>query len=282
VKSLTTVGIFFQFYNILQLLKTSKLFKKFDLKLMNRIYKIKYWLQFFAVALLVNFIAVIPVSGQSKTLNKYGLFVVKDSKTLKQEIKQDSNKQMFDLLRLIPGLVLDLKYATEDNFMYQKLYPPVTTTFLRKPAADSLKKVVEELKKENSGIKIFDAYRPYSVTEKMWDTVKDDRYAADPSKGSGHNRGTAVDLTLIDLNTKKELPMGTDFDNFSDTAHIDFAHLPADVLNNRNRLRKVMEKYGFIQLTTEWWHYYLPHSSSYELLDLSFADLRKMGKKRGK
>ncbi|HSV12291.1 MAG TPA: M15 family metallopeptidase, partial [Hanamia sp.] len=177
---------------------------------------------------------------------------------------------------LIPGLALDLKYATEDNFMHQKLYAPVRTTYLRKPAADSLKKVVEELKKEGMGIKIFDAYRPYSVTEKMWEKVKDDRYAADPAKGSGHNRGTAVDLTLIDLKTKRELPMGTGFDNFSDTAHIDFTHLASDVLNNRYVLRKVMEKYGFIQLSTEWWHYYLPNSSFYELLDLSFSDLRKM------
>jgi len=241
---------------------------------MNRV---KYApLLIFTAVFLTNFIAFNPVKGQSKTVNKYGLFVVKDRRSLAQEIKQDSNKEMVDLAHLIPGLALDLKYATEDNFMHQKLYPPVRTTYLRKPAADSLKKVVEELKKEGMGIKIFDAYRPYSVTEKMWEKVKDDRYAADPAKGSGHNRGTAVDLTLIDLKTKRELPMGTGFDNFSDTAHIDFTHLASDVLNNRYVLRKVMEKYGFIQLSTEWWHYYLPNSSFYELLDLSFSDLRKM------
>lgn len=242
---------------------------------MNAIFKIKFWLQFLTVILLVNFAALSSVNGQAPPTNKYGLFVVKDLKVLQQEMKEDSNKQMVNLLKLIPGLVLDLKYATANNFMHQKLYPPVHTTFLRKPAADSLKKVVEELKRQQLGIKIFDAYRPYSITEKMWEKVKDDRYAADPSKGSGHNRGTAVDLTLIDLNTKKELPMGTGFDNFSDTAHIDFMDLPKDVLNNRNMLRKIMEKYGFIQLTTEWWHYYLPNSSSYELLDLSFSDLKK-------
>lgn len=242
---------------------------------MNGIFKIKFWLQFLTIVLLVNFIVLNHVNGQAPLTNKYGLFVVKDPKVLQQEIKQDSNKQMVNLIKVIPGLVLDLKYATENNFMHQKLYPPVHITFLRKPAADSLKKVAEELKKQHLAIKIFDAYRPYSITEKMWEKVKDDRYAADPSKGSGHNRGTAVDLTLIDLNTKKELPMGTGFDNFSDTAHIDFMDLPKDVLNNRNILRKIMEKYGFIQLTTEWWHYYLPNSSSYELLDLSFSDLRK-------
>ena len=81
--------------------------------------------------------------------------------------------------------------------------------------------MVNALNKENLTIKIFDAYRPYSVTEKMWEKVKDDRYAADPSKGSGHNRGIAVDLTLIDLKTER-VTMGTGFDNFSDTAHPDF------------------------------------------------------------
>lgn len=242
---------------------------------MHCIFQIKYGLRFLTIILLVNFTVLNYVKGQSHPTNKYGLFVVKNPKVLQQEIKEDSNKQMVNLIKVIPGLVLDLKYATENNFMHQKLYPPVHTTFLRKPAADSLKKVVEELKKQHLAIKIFDAYRPYSITEKMWEKVKDDRYAADPSEGSGHNRGTAVDLTLIDLNTKKELPMGTGFDNFSDTAHIDFMDLPKDVLNNRNILRKIMAKYGFIQLTTEWWHYYLPNSSSYELLDLSFSDLRK-------
>jgi zinc D-Ala-D-Ala dipeptidase len=241
---------------------------------MNGINKNKHLI--FIAVFLLHFIALDGVDAQSKPVNKYGLFVVQDPKTLQQEIQQDSNNQMVNLLKLIPALVLDLKYASSDNFMHQKLYPPVHTTFLRKPAADSLKKVVQELKGRDLGIKVFDGYRPYSVTEEMWDKVKDDRYAADPSKGSGHNRGTAVDLTLIDLDTKKELPMGTGFDNFSDTAHIDFINLPENVLSNRNLLRKIMEQYGFIQLTTEWWHYYLPNSSSYELLNLSFSELGKM------
>lgn len=249
---------------------------------MSSVCKLKNRLPFLTLVVLANVIAFYFADAQPGKLNKYGLFVVQDLKTFQQEINEDSNERMVDLVKLIPGLVLDLKYATEDNFMHEKLYPPVQTTFLRKPAADSLKKVVEELKRHDLGIKIFDAYRPYSITEKMWDAVKDDRYAADPSKGSGHNRGAAVDLTLIDLTAKKELPMGTGFDNFSDTAHIDFTNLPKDVLQNRNLLRKVMEKYGFVQLTTEWWHYYLPNSSSYELLDLSFSDLQKIDRRKKK
>ena len=245
---------------------------------MNRIYTISYWIQISVVISIFYFVLPVYVFAQPKISNKYGLVVIKDRKILQKGILLDSNKRMVDLLRFIPGLEIDLKYATVHNFMHQKLYPPTHTTFLRKPAADSLKKIVEYLKKQDLDIKIFDAYRPYSITEKMWDKVKDDRYAADPSKGSGHNRGVAVDITLINLHTKKELPMGTGFDNFSDTAHSDFSNLSQEVLKNRNILKNAMEKYGFKQLSTEWWHFYLPNSTSYELLDISFSDLKKMDK----
>jgi D-alanyl-D-alanine dipeptidase len=248
---------------------------------MNRIYKIKYWQRISLVLFISNLVAF-NVAAQSKIVNKYGLTVINNIKVLQNEIANDSSMQMINLGEYIPDIYLDLKYATTDNFMHEKLYSPIYTTFLRKPAADALRSVVAELKKQNLTVKIFDAYRPYSITEKMWEKVKDDRYAADPSKGSGHNRGAAVDLTLIDLKTKKELPMGTGFDNFTDTAHSDFAQLPESILSNRNLLKSVMEKYGFKQLSTEWWHFYLPNSSTFELLDIRFADLKKMDKKASK
>lgn len=246
---------------------------------MSRIYCSNSWLRVSVTVFIFNMTICKSVLCQSIPTNKYGLVVINKTSVLKNEILLDSNQKMEGLRRLIPGICLDLKYATVENFMHRKLYPSTNTTFLRKPAADSLKKLIEYLKKRNLTVKIFDAYRPYSVTEKMWEKVKDSRYAADPSKGSGHNRGAAVDLTLVDLATGKELNMGTGFDNFSDTAHVDFTSLPQEVLDNRNILREAMEKFGFIQLSTEWWHYYLPHSSSYELLDISFADLKKMSRK---
>ena len=246
---------------------------------MNGIDKLKVCL-FVATALFSNIFSGINYAfSQSNLLNKYGLFVVKDTNILQQEIYRNPSKGMVDLHKNIPNLTLDLKYASSDNFMHEKLYPDIQTTFLRKPAADALKSVVNDLKKMNLGIKIFDAYRPYSVTEKMWEKVKDNRYAADPAKGSGHNRGVSVDLTLIDWVTKKELPMPTGFDNFSDTAHQDFMDLPMQILKNRETLKTVMENNGFIALNTEWWHFYLPDAASYELLDLSFADLEMMEKK---
>lgn len=217
-------------------------------------------------------------SAQDTLLNKHGLWVLHSSTILRQTTENAPQKNMVDLKKRIPGIVLDLRYAGTNNFMQQQLYPHITTTYLRKVAADSLSAVQEELNKKGLGLKIFDAYRPYSVTERMWEPVKDDRYAADPKKGSGHNRGIAVDLTIIDLQTKEELDMGTGFDNFSDTAHHAFQGLPSAVLQNRTMLKLLMESHGFKALDTEWWHYYLPNSADYELMDIPFKQLKKLKK----
>ncbi len=227
---------------------------------------------------LVFLLTPCTVFGQDTTLNKYGIWVIKSSLVLQKTINVNTNKSMIDIKKYIPTIVLDLRYATTNNFMKTKLYPTIKTTYLRKPAAEVLKKVQTELNKQGLGLKIFDAYRPYSVTEKMWEPVKDDRYAADPKKGSGHNRGIAVDVTIIDIKTGEEVDMGTGFDNFSDTAHGDFINLPPLVLQNRLLLKSTMENYGFKVLDTEWWHFYLPNAKDFELLDVSFKELRKKRK----
>ncbi|MEO8412418.1 MAG: M15 family metallopeptidase [Ginsengibacter sp.] len=240
------------------------------------VYKINESLKIMVLQLLISFFAMTGLLAQSNVANKYGLFVVNDIKLLQQEIVADSNKKLIDLQNAIPALVIDLRYASVHNFMHRKLYPTLHTTYLRLPAANALQKVEADLQSHQLTLKIFDAYRPYSVTEEMWEAVKDSRYAADPSRGSGHNRGIAVDLTLIDFHTKKELRMGTGFDNFSDTAHQDFTELPGDILENRRLLKTVMEKYGFISLDTEWWHFSLPDINNFELLNVSFGALKKM------
>lgn len=210
---------------------------------------------------------------QDTVLNKYGLWVIDNVKMLQKTISKNPSKRMVDLNQQMPGLILDLRYAGTNNFMRQQFYFNTVTTYLRKPAADSLTVINKELNKHGLGLKIFDAYRPYAVTEKMWEPVQDDRYAADPKKGSGHNRGVAVDLTIINLNTKEELDMGTGFDNFSDTAHHAFTNLPEAVLQNRLLLKNMMEQHGFKALDTEWWHYYLPNAKDYELLNIDFKNL---------
>jgi len=194
-------------------------------------------------------------------------------------VKTDSTQAMVELKTLIPNLEYDLRYASLNNFMHRLMYPAGTkVTFLRRPAARQLQQVQTELATQGFGLKIFDAYRPYAVTVLFWELVKDERYVANPSKGSGHNRGIAVDLTIIDLETKKELDMGTGFDNFTDSAHLDFKNLSADVLKNRNLLRSLMEKHGFVPLETEWWHYYLPNSNRFDVLDIPFTRFQRKQK----
>ena len=217
-----------------------------------------------------------PATAQDTLKNKYGLWVINDTATFNKTVHENNGKIMVDIRITIPSILLDLKYTGTNNFMHTALYPPIKTTYLRRDATNALAKVQKELKRQKLGIKIWDAYRPYTVTEKMWEPVQDARYAADPKFGSGHNRGIAVDVTLINLRTKKELDMGTAFDNFSDTAHSDFTNLPAAVLANRLLLKSVMEKYGFKVLDTEWWHFYLPDTNKYELLNLSFDELKNL------
>jgi len=230
---------------------------------------------------VIIFTLIIPgASAQDTLLNKYGLWVIHDVALLQKTTTKDPAKAMVDLKQVISTLQFDLRYAGKNNFMHQQLYPEIKTTYMRKAAADLLAAVQQELNKQGLGLKIFDAYRPYSVTEKLWEPVKDDRYAADPKKGSGHNRGIAVDLTIIRLSNKEELNMGTGFDNFSDTAHHAFTNLPDTVLQNRLLLKSIMEKHGFKALDTEWWHYYLPNTTTYELLDIDFKTLKLLNKKK--
>ncbi len=231
-----------------------------------------------SVFLLTPFIAL----SQDATLNKYGLWVINKPKQLQKTIKKNSDKQMVDIKIQIPSIVLDLRYSTTNNFTAKKMYPPIPTTYVRWPVANALQKIQEKLNSKGLGIKIYDAYRPYAITEKMWQLVQDDRYAANPKYGSGHNRGVAVDVTIINLNTNLELNMGTDFDNFSDTAHHNFKNLSAEINANRFLLKQIMEQHGFKALDTEWWHYSLPNAKDFELLDLNFKVLKKTAKKNDK
>jgi zinc D-Ala-D-Ala dipeptidase len=229
--------------------------------------------------IMLIFILLIPFSSfsQQQITGKYGISYTASFKNYRKTVKADSNKLMIELKELIPEIVYDLRYATPDNFVKQPLYPVGTRhTFLRLPAAKALQTVEQELKEKGYGLKIYDAYRPYSVTIKFWELIKDERYVANPAKGSGHNRGLAVDLTLINLATGKELDMGTGFDNFTDTAHHTFTALPNNVLQNRNLLKEIMLKNGFQLFETEWWHYYWPNNRNYEVLDVSFKQLKKL------
>ena len=241
-------------------------------------YNITKPFRFYSFTTIIFNLILFTASAQENKLNKYGLWVISNKKAFINTVTANPDNEMLSINKSIPGIIVDLKYCGTDNFMKQKLYPYSNDTYLRKQAVLSLAAVQKKLNEKGLGLKIWDAYRPYAVTEKMWEPVKDDRYAADPKFGSGHNRGVAVDLTIIDLVTKEELNMGTVFDHFSDTAHVNFKFLSETVLHNRFLLQKLMEENGFKVLSTEWWHFYLPDAKKYELLNLSFKQLKKINK----
>lgn len=201
--------------------------------------------------------------------------VVGKLKQQKQFVLADSANKMVELKHSLPDLQYQLYYASEKNFMHKKLYASGKRTFLRFPVVKALKNVQEELAQKGYGIKIWDAYRPYQVTKKMWSMVHDERYVANPAYGSGHNRGLAVDLTLFDLKTGAELDMGTGFDNFTDSAHHSFRRLLPVQQQNRSLLKTTMEQHGFKTLDTEWWHYSW-QGRSFAILDLSFRQLARL------
>lgn len=206
------------------------------------------------------------------------LSVISEIKRHKGTVKVDSNQAMVPLSRYLTPLVTDFPYATRDNFTHEILYRN-PLAFLRLPVAKALGVIQKELINMELSLKIWDAYRPYAVTKKMWSIVPDERYAANPAKGSGHNRGAAVDLTITDLKTGKELEMPTGYDDFSEKAHHSYKDLPSNVLANRQLLRSIMEKHGFVALETEWWHYSWPNASQiFPVMNLSFKQLQKAAK----
>ncbi|MDZ7290628.1 MAG: M15 family metallopeptidase [candidate division KSB1 bacterium] len=180
---------------------------------------------------------------------------------------QSSDRELVDLTEIIPDIVLDLKYATPDNFLHEKLYT-VGRAYLALGAAKSLKIVQDSLRARGLGLKIWDAYRPLSVQWLMWEKLPDSRYVADPRSGSRHNRGAAVDVTLVDLATGKELEMPTGFDDFTGKASHDYMNLPDQVIKNRQLLKDLMVRVGgFSAYSEEWWHYTHIRSQNYPLLD---------------
>ncbi len=201
--------------------------------------------------------------------------VVSSKADLLLSIKNDPAKKLIDLEKAIPGLGVDMRYATTHNFTKAVLYHhPVA--YLREAPANALRRVQDDLHKQGLALKLYDAFRPFSVTCKIWGMVPDRRYAANPRKGSNHNRALAVDLTIIDMKTGRELDMGTGFDSFTDSAHHSFTQLPPQVQANRKLLKNIMWKYGFGLVPDEWWHYQWRNNDDYEVIDLDFDDLKEI------
>lgn len=180
---------------------------------------------------------------------------------------------LVDITKVNARIILDIRYATTNNFTHKAVYTQAKC-YLRKSTAEKLNRVQQELEKQNLGLKIFDGYRPRSVQYIFWRLVPDKRYVAHPDKGSRHNRGTTVDVTLVDKQGK-ELFMPTDFDDFTQKAHRNYTKLALEQSKNRALLEQVMAKHGFIGLPTEWWHFDDRTIQESQLLDISFEELAR-------
>lgn len=179
---------------------------------------------------------------------------------------------LIDVAGFDPTFVLDLRYATPDNFTGKQIYSEAKCLLLR-ATAEKLSKANKELAEIGYRIKIWDAYRPLSAQQTLWDVVSDRSFVADPKKGSIHNRGAAVDVTLVDKDGR-ELAMPTGFDDFSEKAGIKYAGCTEEQAKNRDLLASIMVKHGFTRYEAEWWHFVDKDSSGFPLLDVQFEEFK--------
>ncbi len=170
-----------------------------------------------------------------------------------------------ELSSAIPGIVIEMRYATDQNFLKEVLYES-GDCLLRKPVAERLARVQKRLRARGLGLKVWDAYRPPAVQRRMWKIMPDPRFVADPAKGSVHNRGAAVDVTLVTTDGL-QLDMGTDHDEFTDRASPDSEDVSVAVQANRRILAETMAAEGFRQLASEWWHFGAPEGKHYGIVE---------------
>ncbi|MFM9824654.1 M15 family metallopeptidase [Flavobacterium sp.] len=173
--------------------------------------------------------------------------------SVSKNLKNVNDTSFVDLKNYSKDFIYDMKYATTDNFLKAKVYD-CQACFLRLKTVKALILANKDFIKKGYKIKIFDCYRPLDIQKKMWEIVPNPSYVADPRKGSIHNRGGAVDITLIDT-TGKNIDMGTNFDYFGIEASHNFKNLSEEIKSNRKLLKKIMVKNGFNYFESEWWHY---------------------------
>ena len=181
---------------------------------------------------------------------------------------------LVELKKLDPTIKLDIRYATANNFLGRPVYSEARA-FLQRPAAEALRRAHRALRKQGYGLVIHDGYRPWSVTKIFWDATPEDKkiFVADPAKGSRHNRGCAVDLSMFDLKTGETVEMPSLYDEMSERAHINYQGGTSEARRLRDLLRAAMEREGFAVYEPEWWHYDYKDWQSYRILNISFSDI---------
>lgn len=182
--------------------------------------------------------------------------------------------ELVELIKLDPAIKLDIRYATSNNLVGRPVYTEARA-FLQRPAAEALVKVNQELKPLGYGLLVFDGYRPWNVTKIFWDiTPKENKkFVADPKKGSRHNRGCAVDLSLYDLVTGKEIEMTGVYDEMSERSYPYYAGGTSLQRSMRDLLRTRMEANGFKVFDYEWWHFDYRDWPSYRITNIPFSEI---------
>ncbi len=180
--------------------------------------------------------------------------------------KRKAAPALVDVTAHIPDVVLDLRYATENNFIGRKVYPDGARCLLLPQTVERLVKVADRLREKGYRLLLYDCYRPRSVQWEMWKILPKPGYVADPAKGSHHNRGAAVDLGLADREGR-ELEHPTPFDTFTRAAHHGYAGASEAATRHRELLCEAMEAEGFRKNRMEWWHYALPNAGRFPVLD---------------
>jgi D-alanyl-D-alanine dipeptidase len=173
---------------------------------------------------------------------------------------------------VVPDAVLDVRYATKDNFVGRPLYP-FPAAYLRRSTAEKVKAAAGLLREKGLRLVVYDAYRPLSVQREMWKVKPDRRFVADPATGSRHNRGAAIDAALADRRGRR-LRMPSDFDAFAPEAALGAKGVPEKAAANARTLRNAMVAAGLKPLSTEWWHFSDPDAADWPLLDVPLEALR--------
>jgi len=181
---------------------------------------------------------------------------------------------LVELVKLDPAIKLDVRYATTNNFLSTPVYTQARA-FLQRPAAEALVRAQHELEASGYGLIIHDGYRPWYVTKIFWDATPREQkiFVANPAEGSKHNRGCAVDLSIYDLKTGREVEMPSGYDEMTTRAYADYPGGTPDERARRALLRHAMEKQGFVVNPTEWWHFDYKDFQKYPVLNIRFDQI---------
>ncbi|WBA43796.1 M15 family metallopeptidase [Hymenobacter canadensis] len=185
----------------------------------------------------------------------------------RQLVQRHPDHALVNLAEVVPGLRLDIRYATPHNLLGAPLYARAAA-LLARPAALDLVRVQAALARHGAGLLVYDAYRPYRATVRLWEKVQDEQYAAPPWRGSRHNRGASLDVGLVDLATGHPLPMPTEFDDLTPAAHTAYEPVSAPARRHRGWLLAAMSAHGFVNYPGEWWHFDHHRWAEFDLLDV--------------